>query len=95
MTEASDQRPINAYGAAQRVVENILTNFQNTFGLNHFIFRYFNFAGADPKGTVGGFHRPETHLIPLILDTVGGKRDELKIFGTDYDTPEGHVCVCL
>ena len=63
------------------------------------IFRYFNVAGADPEAEVGEFHQPETHLIPLILDAVDGKRDALTIFGTDYDTPDGtcirdyvHVC---
>ena len=99
LDEASAQHPINAYGASKRAVENILTNFQDAFGLQNVIFRYFNVAGADPEGTVGEFHQPETHLIPLILDAVDGKRDELKIFGTDYDTPDGtcvrdyvHVC---
>ena len=72
---------------------------QAAYGLNHVIFRYFNIAGADPEAEVGEFHQPETHLIPLILDAVDGKRDALTIFGTDYDTPDGtcirdyvHVC---
>jgi UDP-glucose 4-epimerase len=63
------------------------------------IFRYFNVAGADPEGEVGEFHQPETHLVPLMLDAIDGKRDALTIFGTDYDTPDGtcirdyvHVC---
>jgi UDP-glucose 4-epimerase len=63
------------------------------------LFRYFNVAGGDPEAEVGEFHRPETHLIPLILDAIDGKRDALTIFGTDYDTPDGtcirdyvHVC---
>ena len=63
------------------------------------IFRYFNVAGADPDGEIGEFHNPETHLIPLILDTIAGKRDKITIFGTDYETPDGtcvrdyvHVC---
>src|SRR5690606_33584574 len=63
------------------------------------IFRYFNVAGADPDGEVGEFHRPETHLIPLLLDAIDGKRDALTIYGTDYNTPDGtcirdyvHVC---
>ena len=49
-------------------------------------------AGADPDGVVGEFHQPETHLIPLILDAIDGKRDALTIFGTDYDTPDG-TCI--
>ena len=99
LDESSPQHPINAYGASKRAVENILANFQEASGLNFVIFRYFNVAGADPEGAVGEFHQPETHLIPLILDAVDGKRHELKIFGTDYDTPDGtcirdyvHVC---
>ena len=93
------QHPINAYGASKRAVENILANYQATYGLNQVIFRYFNVAGADPEAEIGEFHQPETHLIPLTLDAVDGKRDPLTIFGTDYDTPDGtcirdyvHVC---
>ena len=63
------------------------------------IFRYFNVAGADPDAEIGEFHQPETHLIPLILDVCSGERDEITIFGADYDTPDGtcirdyvHVC---
>jgi UDP-glucose 4-epimerase len=99
LDENTPQHPINAYGASKRAVENILADYQAAFGLNHVIFRYFNVAGADPEAEVGEFHQPETHLIPLILDAVDGKRDALTIFGTDYDTPDGtcirdyvHVC---
>ncbi|MGB1064169.1 MAG: UDP-glucose 4-epimerase GalE [Paracoccaceae bacterium] len=99
LDEDSIQRPISAYGASKRAVENILVDYQTTFGLNHVIFRYFNVAGADPEAEIGEFHQPETHLIPLILDAIEGKRDALTIFGTDYDTPDGtcirdyvHVC---
>ena len=99
LDENSSQYPINAYGASKRAVENILADYQAAFGLNQVIFRYFNVAGADPDGEVGEFHQPETHLIPLILDAIDGKRDALTIFGNDYDTPDGtcirdyvHVC---
>lgn len=99
LDENSVQNPINAYGASKRAVENILADYRSAYGLNHVIFRYFNVAGADPDVDVGEFHHPETHLIPLILDAVDGKRDVLTIFGTDYDTPDGtcirdyvHVC---
>jgi len=99
LDENSSQCPINAYGASKRAVENILADYQAAFGLNQVIFRYFNVAGADPDGEVGEFHQPETHLIPLILDAIDGKRDALTIFGNDYDTPDGtcirdyvHVC---
>ena len=56
------------------------------------IFRYFNAAGADPDGTIGEDHNPETHLIPLILQTALGKRDAITVYGTDYPTDDG-TCI--
>lgn len=99
LNESSSQQPLNAYGASKRAIEDILRDFEAAHGLRHVIFRYFNVAGADPEGEVGEFHRPETHLVPLMLDAIDGKRDGLTVFGTDYDTPDGtcirdyvHVC---
>ena len=99
LNEDSSQAPINAYGTSKRAVENILADYEAAFGLRNVIFRYFNVAGADADAEVGEFHIPETHLIPLILDAIDGKRDALTIFGTDYDTSDGtcirdyvHVC---
>ncbi|WP_037914844.1 UDP-glucose 4-epimerase GalE [Sulfitobacter sp. 20_GPM-1509m] len=99
LDENSAQYPINAYGASKRAIEDILRDFEAAHGLRNVIFRYFNVAGADPEAEVGEFHQPETHLIPLMLDAIDGKRDALTIFGTDYDTPDGtcirdyvHVC---
>jgi len=99
LDENSAQHPINAYGASKRAIEDILRDFDAAHGLRHVIFRYFNVAGADREAEVGEFHQPETHLIPLMLDAIEGKRDALTIFGTDYDTPDGtcirdyvHVC---
>ncbi|WP_170326153.1 UDP-glucose 4-epimerase GalE [Ruegeria arenilitoris] len=99
LDEDTPQEPLNAYGASKRAIEDILRDFQAAHGLNHVIFRYFNVAGADPDGEVGEFHRPETHLVPLMLDAIDGKRDGLTVFGTDYDTSDGtcirdyvHVC---
>lgn len=99
LDEKSAQHPINAYGASKRAIEDILRDFGIAYGLNHVIFRYFNVAGADPDAQVGEFHRPETHLIPLMLDAIDGKRAALTIHGTDYPTPDGtcirdyvHVC---
>ncbi|SLN43522.1 UDP-glucose 4-epimerase GalE [Ruegeria meonggei] len=99
LDENTAQEPLNAYGASKRAIEDILHNFEAAHGLNHVIFRYFNVAGADPDGDVGEFHRPETHLVPLMLDAIDGKRDGLTVFGTNYDTPDGtcirdyvHVC---
>ncbi|MEL7252602.1 MAG: UDP-glucose 4-epimerase GalE [Pseudomonadota bacterium] len=92
LDEDCAQHPINAYGASKRAVEEMLGNYEAAFGLNHVIFRYFNVAGADPDAQVGEFHQPETHLVPLMLDAIAGKRDALTIFGTDYDTPDG-TCI--
>lgn len=92
LDEECAQHPINAYGASKRAIEDILRDFEAAYGLRHVIFRYFNVAGADPEGEVGEFHQPETHLIPLMLDAIDGKRDALTIFGTDYDTPDG-TCI--
>ena len=92
LTEDSEQRPTNAYGASKRAVEEILQQMSVSFGLKHVIFRYFNVAGADPDCEVGEFHEPETHLVPLILAAIGGKRDAITIFGTDYDTIDG-TCI--
>jgi len=92
LDENSVQMPINAYGASKRAIEDMLTNFGQSHGLRSVMFRYFNVAGADPDGQVGEFHRPETHLIPLLLDAIDGKRPALTIYGEDYPTPDG-TCV--
>ncbi len=92
LDESCAQHPLNAYGASKRAIEDILANFGDSHGLNSVIFRYFNVAGADPDGEVGEFHQPETHLMPLILDAISGKRAEITVFGEDYDTPDG-TCI--
>ncbi len=92
LDEACEQHPINAYGASKRAIEDILRDFETAYGMRHVIFRYFNVAGADPDAEIGEFHRPETHLVPLMLDAADGKRDALTIFGTDYDTADG-TCI--
>lgn len=99
LDENSGQFPTNSYGASKRAIEDILNNFEASHGMKSVIFRYFNVAGADPDAEVGEFHQPETHLIPLMLDAIDGKRAALTINGTDYDTPDGtcirdyvHVC---
>lgn len=92
LDEDCAQAPLNSYGASKRAVEDILANFGESHGLRSVIFRYFNVAGADPDGEVGEFHRPETHLVPLILDAVDGTRDGITVFGDDYDTPDG-TCI--
>jgi UDP-glucose 4-epimerase len=83
---------VNAYGASKRAVEEMLLNFGRSHGLRSVIFRYFNVAGADPDGEIGECHRPETHLIPVMLEAIQGKRAELVIMGQDYPTHDG-TCV--
>lgn len=92
LDENSSQHPVNPYGSSKQAVEEIIRNFSDCYDLRYVIFRYFNVAGADPGGEIGEFHKPETHLIPLALDTVVGKRDALTIYGTEYDTPDG-TCI--
>jgi len=99
LNEGTKQYPTNPYGASKRAVEEILQQMSVSTGLKYVIFRYFNVAGAHPDGDIGEYHNPETHLIPLILDTIDGKRAAITIFGTDYETPDGtcirdyvHVC---
>ena len=92
LDEDTPQAPINAYGKSKRAIEDMLADFEASHGLRSVIFRYFNVAGADPEGEFGEHHRPETHLIPLMLDAIDGKRPALTVFGTDYPTRDG-TCV--
>lgn len=89
ITEDMKQSPINPYGASKLMVERIFQDYSKAYDLKFVVLRYFNAAGADPDGEIGESHSPETHLIPLVLDAAGGKREDIKVFGTDYDTPDG------
>jgi UDP-arabinose 4-epimerase len=90
--ESSPQRPINPYGASKLMVERMLADFGSAYGLKWVALRYFNSAGADADGEIGELHEPETHLIPLIFDACSGRRQNVTIFGTDYDTHDG-TCI--
>lgn len=92
ITEDHPQNPINPYGRAKLMVENVLEDYSHAYGLKYVALRYFNAAGADVDGEIGELHDPETHLIPLILDAASGEREDIKIFGTDYNTPDG-TCI--
>lgn len=87
--EDHPQNPINPYGYTKLVIENMLKDYGNAYGLKYVALRYFNASGADPDCDIGEWHDPETHLIPLVLDAAIGKRNNVKIFGTDYPTPDG------
>ncbi|WP_308575317.1 UDP-glucose 4-epimerase GalE [uncultured Methanosphaera sp.] len=92
LVEDHPQNPINPYGMTKLMVEKILHDYDEAYGLKSVILRYFNASGADKTAEIGEWHNPETHLIPLILDAALGKREDIKIFGTDYDTPDG-TCI--
>ncbi|ODN41758.1 UDP-glucose 4-epimerase GalE [Piscirickettsia litoralis] len=81
--------PVNPYGRSKWMLEQILDDYDAAYGLKSTCLRYFNAAGADAKGRTGECHDPETHLIPLILQTAAGKRESISVFGRDYDTPDG------
>jgi UDP-arabinose 4-epimerase len=87
--ETHVQNPVNPYGESKRMVEKILHWYANAYPMRYAALRYFNAAGADPEGELGEEHDPETHLIPLAIETGLGKRPALDIFGTDYPTPDG------
>ncbi len=92
LTEDHPLNPVNPYGFTKRVVEQMLADFSVAYDLNYVSLRYFNAAGADPGGQLGECHDPETHLIPLILQVATGERENITVFGTDYDTKDG-TCV--
>jgi UDP-glucose 4-epimerase len=90
--ERHPQQPINAYGRTKLMVEQVLADYEQAYGLRSASLRYFNAAGADPEGQLGERHEPETHLIPLVLQAASGRRPKIGVFGRDYDTPDG-TCV--
>ncbi len=92
LTEDHPQIPVNPYGSSKLMIEKMLQDFDAAHGVRFVSLRYFNAAGADPDGEIGEDHHPETHLIPLIMDAALGRSENIKIFGTDYDTPDG-TCI--
>lgn len=81
--------PMSPYAWSKRIMEQMLADYNTAYGLRSVCLRYFNAAGADVEAEVGERHQPETHLIPLILAAAAGRRPTIKIFGTDYPTPDG------
>jgi UDP-glucose 4-epimerase len=92
ITESNPRQPVNPYGATKLAFENALEAYSRAYALRYVSFRYFNAAGADESGTIGEHHEPETHLIPLVLTTIQGRRPALEIYGNDYPTPDG-TCI--
>jgi len=91
ISENHHKNPINPYGKSKLMVEYMLEDFQNAYGLNFVALRFFNAAGAFPEYNLGEYHKPETHIIPLLLDALY-KNKPFSIFGTDYPTPDG-TCI--
>jgi len=92
ISEEHSQNPINPYGRSKLMIEKILEDYSRAYGLKYVSLRYFNAAGADPDCEIGEWHEPETHLIPLVLDVAIGRSEGVRIFGTDYPTPDG-TCI--
>ena len=90
--ETTPQQPINPYGFTKLVIERALADYASAYGFAYAALRYFNAAGARPDGSIGEDHDPETHLIPIVLQVALGQRDQITVFGDDYDTPDG-TCV--
>ena len=89
LDEECAQAPLNAYGSSKLAIEWMLRDFEAAHGIRHVVFRYFNVAGADEEAEIGERHEPETHLIPVMLEAVEGRRPALTLHGTDYDTRDG------
>lgn len=92
ISEEQSSNPINPYANTKLIIEMMLRDFDSSYGLKSVALRYFNAAGADVQGEIGESHSPETHLIPLVLDTALGKREKVFVFGDDYNTPDG-TCI--
>jgi UDP-glucose 4-epimerase len=89
ITESHPLAPANPYGQTKFFVETILRDYHRAYGLDFVSLRYFNASGADPEGELGEMHDPETHLIPNILLSLLGRKKEVEVFGTDFNTPDG------
>jgi UDP-glucose 4-epimerase len=92
VTENESKKPESVYGESKLLFEQILPWYEKIYGIKHINLRYFNAAGASLDGKLGEDHNPETHIIPIAIQTALGKNQSFKLFGTDYDTPDG-TCI--
>lgn len=92
MAETTPQDPVSPYGRTKMAVEWMIRDYARAYGLGYTLLRYFNASGADADGRHGEDHRPESHLIPLVLQVALGQRDKISVLGTDYPTPDG-TCI--
>jgi len=89
VTEEESKKPVSVYGESKLMFETILQWYDSLFGVKNVCLRYFNACGASLDGSIGEDHRPETHIIPLAMQTALGQREKFTIFGSDYKTPDG------
>jgi len=92
LLETQSQHPFSVYGKTKLAIEHMIQSYHKAYGIKYITLRYFNASGADEGGEIGEEHDPETHLIPIALAAAAGLRAKMKIFGTDYDTPDG-TCI--
>lgn len=92
LLESQVQNPFSVYGKTKLAIEHMIQSYHKAYGLAYITLRYFNASGADSSGLIGEQHDPETHLIPIALAAAAGLRGTMKIFGADYDTPDG-TCI--
>ncbi|MGE3270226.1 MAG: UDP-glucose 4-epimerase GalE [Chloroflexota bacterium] len=92
VTEDEPKKPESPYGESKLTFERVLASYARAYDLRSVSLRYFNAAGARPDGALGEHHEPETHLIPLVLAVAAGRMPAIKVFGTDYPTPDG-TCI--
>jgi len=92
VTEDESKKPESPYGESKLTFERVLASYARAYDLRSLSLRYFNAAGARPDGSLGEDHEPETHLIPLVLRVAAGRAPSIKVFGTDYPTPDG-TCI--
>ena len=92
ITEQERQDPINPYGFTKLVIEHAMADYATAYGMGYAALRYFNASGAASDSSIGEDHKPESHLIPLVLQVALGQREQIAIFGTDYPTPDG-TCI--
>jgi len=92
ISENESIKPINPYAKTKFMIEQVLSDFETSFGIKYAALRYFNAAGADFNAEIGESHNPEPHLIPIVLQAALGKREKVTIYGDDYPTEDG-TCV--
>jgi UDP-glucose 4-epimerase len=90
--EDHPKAPTNPYGRSKLMLEEILQEYEVAYRLRSVSLRYFNASGADPSGAIGEDHKPEHHLIPIVLQVALGQREKVNVYGSDWPTPDG-TCV--